>query len=91
MISTYWIAGDLQHLNYTRKSAVDPCRMYLVTHQINEAILGLLSEEIMQKYLYQKTILRLLNVKRFPSLLFLCQCLVIVAKFCTLSKFEQIN
>ena len=56
--------------------------MYLVTHEINDAILGLLSEEIMKKFLYQKTIVRFLSVKTFQSLLFLCQCLVMVAKFC---------
>ena len=41
--------------------------------------------------MYQKTIVRLVSVKTFPSLLFLCQCLVIVAKFCFKSKIEQIN
>ena len=56
--------------------------MYLVTRDINEAVLGLLSEEIMQKYLFQKTILRILSVKTFSSSLFLCQYLVMVAKFC---------
>ena len=56
--------------------------MYLVTHQISEAILGLLSEIIIKNYLYQKTILRLLSVQIFPGLLFLCQCLVMVTKFC---------
>ena len=47
--------------------------MYLVTYEINDAMLDLLNEEIMQKYLYQKTVVRLLIVKTFPSLLFLCQ------------------
>ena len=56
--------------------------MDLVTHEINDAILGLLNKEIMQKYLYQKTILRLLSVKTFQSLLFFCPCLVMVAKLC---------
>ena len=41
--------------------------MYLVTHDINNAILGLLGEEIMSKYLYQKTILRISSVKTFSS------------------------
>ena len=33
--------------------------MYLVTHDTNKAILGLLSEKIIYKYLNQKTILGL--------------------------------
>ena len=41
----------MQHLKYTSKKAVDQCiydqDVYLVTHEINDAILSLLIEEIM--------------------------------------------
>ena len=36
-----------QHLKYTRKSAGSMQDMYLVAHEINDAILGLLNEETM--------------------------------------------
>ena len=54
--------------------------MYLVTHEINDAILGLLSEEIMyiEVLVLEDNFKAILSVKIFQSLLFFCQCLVIV-------------
>ena len=70
----------MQHLKYTRKSAGSMQNMYLVTHEINDAILGLLSEEIMyiEVLVLEDNFKAILSVKIFQSLLFFCQCLVIV-------------
>ena len=47
MISTYCVAGVCATPEITRKSAGSMQDMYLVTHEINDAILGLLNEEIL--------------------------------------------
>ena len=57
-IPTYCMAGVCARLEILQEKCCGSTQdMHLVTNDINEAILGLLNEEIMPKYLYQKTVL----------------------------------
>ena len=93
MISTNCVPGACAKLEIHQEKCCESMHdMYLVTHEINDAILGLLSEEVMQKYLYQKRIksFKCENISKFTIFLsmFSDGYRILLQ---TLSKFKQIN